>query len=229
MRQAGVVTLLSVAHRTPADAAGVAALAGCGADVFEIDLRLLADDLVVTHFLPVVSAVPLLQHDGWRFRLGRRDPVAPLLAAAVVHLPPTAMVLLDLKDDRGSAAHRLADRLLDGGLAELPVDPARLHVSSHSWAVLERLERAGWQTWRTIGSPRRLAAFDAVGPGGAWAVTVRHRLLTDAVLERWAGSTRLTAWTVNDVRRAQELLDGGVLGITTDSCDVHRVVAAARG
>lgn len=221
------MTVLAVAHRTPGDAAAVAALTGCGADVFEIDLRLLGDDVVVTHFQPLLPAfrglrgLPVL-HDGWRLRLGR-DPLAPLLDGVTTLLPPGARVLLDLKDDRGAAAHRLADRLLAGA-----ADPARHEVSSHSWPVLARLEAAGFRTWRTIGSRRALRTFDRDGPGGAWAVTVRHTLLDPAVLARLTARTRVVAWTVNDPLRARQLLAGGVAGLTTDSCEVLALAAERR-
>ena len=76
---------LSVAHRTPADAIGIAALAAAGATVFEVDVRLLGGHLRVTHFQPLLRGVPLVQHDNWRLRLG--PPRAPHLSDVLALVP----------------------------------------------------------------------------------------------------------------------------------------------
>jgi glycerophosphoryl diester phosphodiesterase len=215
--------LLAVAHKTPADPEAAAEVADAGANVFEVDVRLIADEVLVTHYLPLIRGFSRLQHDNGRFLWGERHPLAPTLESARSLVPARAEIMLDLKDDRGPAAVRLVDRLI----ADLP-DPGRFHVSAKNWAVLEPLAAAGFRTWRTVHDRRTLAAFERRGLEGAWAVTARKSLLRDdrvlgQVVERAAG--QVIVWTVNDVAEAQRLLAAGVLGITTDEADVHRLVA----
>lgn len=213
---------LAVAHRTPDDPAAIAALAQAGADVFEVDVRLLRGALMVTHFQPFVRRVPLLQHDNWRLRLGH--PVAPSFADVIAHVPDGCEVMVDLKDDRGPVAVALAECL-----AAQAGDPARLHASSKHWGSLEVLADRGWRTWRTADTPARLAELHVVGLESAWAATVRHTLLrppgvAERLVERCG---RVVAWTVNDPVVADGLLGRGVLGITTDAPSVHRLVSLA--
>lgn len=215
---------LAVAHRTPDDPLAVAALAQAGANVFEVDVRLLRGQLVVTHYQPFVRAVPLLQHDNWRLRLGH--PTVPSFADVIAHVPEHCEVMVDLKDDRGPLAVALAE-----SLAARAGDPVRLHASSKHWASLQVLADRGWRTWRTADTPARLAELEVRGPQGAWAVTVRHTLLRPAgvaerVVERCG---RVVAWTVNDPAAAADLMARGVHGITTDAPSVHRVVAGLAG
>ncbi|MCW2621539.1 MAG: hypothetical protein JWL64_1141 [Frankiales bacterium] len=216
--------MLSVAHKTPAEVEQAAQLALAGANVFEVDVRLLAGEVYVTHFIPLIRGLSRLQHDNGRFLWGVRDPLAPTLDLARTVVPAQAEIMLDLKDDRGAAAVRLVDRLV----ADLP-DPSRFHVSAKNWALLEPLEAAGFRTWRTVADRRDLAAIERRGLEGAWAVTVRRTLLRDdRTLARLVGvaAGQVVVWTVNDVVEARRLLDAGVLGITTDSMEVHRLVAA---
>lgn len=212
---------LSVAHRTPADLRGIAALVEAGATVFEVDVRLLGGHLRVTHFQPLLRGVPLVQHDNWRLRLG--PPRAPHLSEVLALVPDGCDVMVDLKDDRGPQAVALAE-----ALARQAGDPARLHASSKHWGSLAVLAARGWRTWRTADTPARLAELEVVGLESAWAATVRHTLLrppgvAERLVERCG---RVLAWTVNDARTASSLLDRGLVGITTDLPAVHEVVAA---
>lgn len=213
--------MLSVAHRTPDDAVGVGVLAEAGANVFEVDVRLLRGLLTVTHFQPVVPGLALLQHDSWRFRWG--VPPSPAFADVVAHVPEGCEIMVDLKDDRGPQAVALAESLIARA-----GDPSRLHASSKHWGSLQVLADRGWRTWRTADTAGRLAQLQAVGLQGAWAATVRHTLISPrGVTERLVEQCgRVIAWTVNDPVVATGLLDRGVVGITTDSPAVHRLVAA---
>ncbi len=218
---------VAVAHRTPATSSAAAALHAAGADHFELDLRLIGDDVLVTHFLPLVRRVPLVQHDGWRFRVGRRDPPALTLAAARSLVPDTASLVLDLKDDRGDGSFALARRLC----AEID-DPGRHVVASKDWTALTLLAGEGFRVWRTVDDDRRLGALLRYGCGDAHAVTIRKRYLlrpsTARALAQVAPVGSYVAWTVNDTGQAGALLDQGVGGLTTDDPAVLTLVAARR-
>lgn len=210
---------LSVAHRTPADRAEVLALTFAGAQVFEVDVRLLRGQLAVTHYQPVHRRLPKVQRDNWRVRVGA--PAAPGLADVIALIPQECEIMLDLKDDSGPAAMTLAEALNGENL-----DLGRLHASSKHWSSLQILADQGWRTWRTVHTRARLGELLAAGLQGAWAATVRHSLLrppgkAEAIVARCG---RVLAWTVNDPGRAQTLLGRGLSGITTDSPAVHAAV-----
>ena len=214
--------MLAIAHRTPATAQRCAALGAAGATVFEIDIQIIGEDLVVSHYLPVHPRLPRLRRDRGRFTVRRRGRMEPALAAAVEALPAGAEILLDLKADTGPAAHALVERVIANG-----PDPALCYVSTKGWAPLPALSTAGYRTWRTIADPAALRAALALPDLPDHAVTVRHTLLTpDVITALRERVPRVMTWTVNDVARARQVMDLGVDGVTTDSLDVLRVVSA---
>ncbi len=208
--------MLLVAHRTPITAAGCAALAAAGAAVFEVDVQLDRDRLVVSHFLPLPGTAGWMQHDNWRFRRRTVGDLDPSVGDIVSSVPADCLILLDPKASSPAARDRLTAAIID----QLP-DRARYRVSTSSPADLARLRSAGFTTWRTIGDRRELAAVLAGGRLPDDAVSIRHRLLDAETLarlhERVGG---VVAWTVNDVARARWLRDAGVDGVTTDHLDV---------
>lgn len=214
--------MILVAHRTPPTRAACAQLAEAGASVFEADVQVdRAGSVVVSHYL-AFGAGGRVQRDNWRLRwhtAGARDL---RLAELVELLPDGCQVLLDLKE---RAAERRA-RLV-GALADLPADRARFVVCGHPAEDVATLRAAGFRTWRSVGNPRQLAAVLGGGPVPDEAVTVRHTLITRAVLDRLHERVpQVVAWTVNSTRRADRLRRLGVAGVTTDSIAVLRSLAA---
>jgi len=207
-----------IAHRTPADRPSCEALAASGANVFEVDVMLAADDeIVLSHDIPFLTAAPWFRHDGLRMMVSRH-PAGPPLEAVAEMLPPQVEMLFDLKCDRGTEAFRLVRKLLTLGL-----DPSRCYVSSKNWRSLEELEREGFRTWRSVAHSWALRGLlhDDAAPG--YAVTVRHSLLTGGeggTVERLHRLGKVMAWTVNDPRRAAELVEAGVDGVTSDLAEV---------
>ncbi len=215
--------MLAIAHRTPATRPRCAALAAAGATVFEIDVQAIGDELVVSHYLPVSPALPRLRRDRLSFTWRRRGRLEVALAEAVEALPPAAEILLDLKTAGGPRAAELVERVISGG-----PDPARCYASTKGWDTLPALAAAGIRTWRTIGDAAALASVLAMEAVPDHAVTVRHGLLTPETLTALRERVpRVMTWTVNDPARARVLIGHGVDGITTDSAEVLRVVAAA--
>lgn len=200
-----------IAHRTPADRPSCEALVSSGANVFEVDLMLAQDDeIVLSHDIPFLTALPWFRHDGPRLMFGRH-PVGPPLEAVAELLPPQVEMLLDLKCDRGTEAFRLVRKLLT-----LDLDPARCFVSSKNWRSLEELEREGFRTWRSVADPWSLRSLleDDAAPG--YAVTVRHAMLTSQTVQQLQRLGKVMAWTVNDPRRALQLAEFGIDGVTSD-------------
>lgn len=212
---------LAIAHRAPTGAAACAALAADGVRVFEIDVQDVGGTLVSSHFLPVHPALPRLRRDRRTLTWRRRTAGEIALVEAIAAIPPAAEVLLDLKTDRGAAAAALVSRL-----AAARPDPGRCLVSTKGWHTLDAVRAAGYRTWRTVADATALSTV-LDGPALAdEAVTVRHSLLTPDVLERLrAVVPAVMTWTVNDPRRARELLAAGIDGITSDSPVVLRLVA----
>ncbi|MEN3360572.1 MAG: glycerophosphoryl diester phosphodiesterase [Mycobacteriales bacterium] len=199
-------------------------LHGSGANVFELDVQAAGDEVVVSHFLPLVPGVPWLRRDRWAVRWGPAGTGAERLSAAVDRLPAGSEVLLDLKAD-GDRGGALAALILRAAL-----DPGRCYVSSKQWSVLPPLRQAGFRTWRTVSGPHALARVLRDRPTDDDAVTVRHDLLRGRAIERLRRRAgRLIAWTVNDIGRAARLAAAGVDGITSDRDEVFRVLRSAYG
>lgn len=216
-----VGAVLLIAHRTPTSATRCAALRECGVGVFEVDVQMAGEEIVVSHFLPLAPGVPWLRRDRWTVRWGSVGAGAERLSAAVDRLPAGSEVLLDLKADgaRGAA--------LVGLILRADVDPGRCYVSSKQWSVLPPLSAAGFRTWRTVGGPAALARVLTGPPTSDDAVTVRHDLLRGRTVERLRRRAgRLIAWTVNNPRRAGWLAAAGVDGITSDRDEVFRLLRA---
>lgn len=213
--------MLAISHRTPTSREQCQRLADDGARVFEVDLRAVDGRLVVTHYLPLIAALPRLQHDGWNVRWHRRSVRFQSFEEVRDLVPEQCELLLDLKDDRPGESARLTDLVL----STVP-EPGRYHASSKDWAALERLRDAGFRTWRSVATRRALARLPDRGRIPDHAVAVRHTYLTaDEMARLGEVSPRVIAWTVNSVERARALRDLGVYGIATDSPAVLRALS----
>ena len=60
--------MLLVSHRTPRTEAGCEELARAGASVFELDVQLNGDRMVVSHYLPVFRVPGWLENDNFSVR-----------------------------------------------------------------------------------------------------------------------------------------------------------------
>jgi glycerophosphoryl diester phosphodiesterase len=206
--------VILIAHRMPESPAACVDLAEQGANAFEVDIQLSGPDVLVSHALPLIRGLPYLRQDNGKFTWSRALIGLPL-ASAVDRLPPGTELLLDLKTDAGPEAPRLIERLI----SHSPwLDPARAHVSSKNWTMLDELARAGFRTWRTVDTRRSLRRLLEVGDHDrSYAVTVRHTFLTPATMTALAAFGRVITWTVNDPVRAQELVKLGAAGVTSDN------------
>jgi hypothetical protein len=189
--------------------------------VFEVDVQVDGrDHVVVSHYQPF-GKYGLVQRDNWRLRwhgLAARDA---RVTDIVDVLPADALVLLDLKEKLPARRARLVAAIA----ATLP-DRSRFRVCGPRPEDLDPLREAGFRTWRTVGNVVELAAVLAAGPLPDDAVTIRHTLLNAESLERLRVVVPIVvAWTVNDVRRARQLRELGVGGVTTDRTAVMRAFA----
>ena len=83
----------------------------------------------------------------------------------------------------------------------------------------------GFRTWRTAATQQELATVVAQGALDEEAVTVRHTLLNPGTMAQLRDvAPKVIAWTVNDSRRARELMRLGVDGVNTDRPEVMRIV-----
>jgi glycerophosphoryl diester phosphodiesterase len=218
----------AVAHRTPRTAAACERLAQLGAAVFEVDVQVAAAQsigaaggIVVSHFFRVPGTFGRLERDNVRLRLRRTPDLDPRLAAIAGLVPPDRRIMLDLKERDPARRAELLKRMI----ATLP-NRARFVVCSPHAEDLARVREAGFATWRTADDRDGLRALLADAPLPDAGASIRHTLLKGGALEdaRAAAST-LVAWTVNDPRRAAQLLSLGVDGITTDRAAVIAAVA----
>ena len=201
--------MLVVAHRTPSTATECAALADAGVQVFEVDVQLGADGIVVSHYLPLFGVRGWIEHDNARMRWrSRRDPTLDEVTELV---PVHCRILLDPKETAPSRRAELVRRI-----AALP-GTERYVTSTSETADLAALRAAGMRTWRTIKSVRDYDDARRDGPLGDDAVSVRHTLVTvERVRELKQLVPSVVAWTVNSTRDALRLQAIGVDGLTTD-------------
>jgi hypothetical protein len=215
--------VLCVAHRTPTSASRCLELANAGVRIFEIDVRLHGDDVVVSHFLPVLRIPGWLENDGTRVRFYRRKRRDRTALAAIANIPPDCAVVLDLKEDVRRRRQVLTEHLV--WLRRDLERPDRLYVSTHNVDDLALLREAGFRTWRTVSSRRELERVVSLGRLPDDGVSIRHTLLSSQTVERLHESTeRVIAWTVNEPSVAARLITWGVDGITTDEESVIRTV-----
>jgi glycerophosphoryl diester phosphodiesterase len=222
--------VLVIAHRLPSTAEEAAALARSGANVFELDLQLFRDRLIVSHYLPVMRSFSRVRRDGRRFSIATELLGEPLRDALAI-VPDGAKLALDLKTDHGPTAWRMAERLAPG-LAEEGVEPSSCFAASKNWGTLRYLRDRGFPTWPSVATRQALARFLAGEAGvGHAGVSIRHSFLTPALMPRLseslAESGDVVAWTVRAPSRARELVSWGVGGITADSPDVLSAAAGA--
>jgi glycerophosphoryl diester phosphodiesterase len=211
--------VLLIAHRMPAAKAECARFLDAGADMFEVDVQLGAQGIVVSHYLPVPHTGGLLHRDNWRLRWGRIDGRDPALAAHLETVPAHTRILLDPKEKETSRRDALVGEIID----TLSADRARFVVSTGSQTSLRRLREAGFETWHSVGDHAALRRVLASGRLPEQAVTVRHTLLDRGTVQRLHEVVDgVVAWTVNRLERAAALRRFGVDGVTTDRVSVLR-------
>jgi glycerophosphoryl diester phosphodiesterase len=213
--------VLLIAHRSPRERQRCLELADAGANVFEADVRLHAERLVVSHFVAFPGLGEWLQHDNWRVRRGRSAAGDQPLLEQIELAPQSVQILLDLKEHTPRRRARLV-----AALGELRADRSRLIVSSPNLDDLRALRSAGYPTWLSVGNRHTLRRVLAGGAGGTDGVTVRHTLLDARTIARLHDAVPVVlAWTVNDPIRARQLADAGLDGVTTDRLSVLRELA----
>jgi hypothetical protein len=211
-------SVLLVAHRMPAERARVEALAAAGAAVFEVDVQVGPAGLVVSHFVPVRGFGGRLMRDTWRLRWKGTDP---LLDAHLANRPPGTRVLLDLKEHDPQRRVRLVETIIAS-----MTDREHFVISTGNRRNLADLRAAGFETWHSFGEGDTLSRLLAAGEIAGRAVTVRHTVLSPALVQRLhADDRQVIAWTVNRIERARELVGWGVDGITTDRREVLHALA----
>jgi glycerophosphoryl diester phosphodiesterase len=216
-----VVRVLLVAHRTPATRAACERLATAGAQLFEADVQIDAQDrVVVSHYLQFGR---FLHRDNWRVRWHTGRIRDPQLADVNGVVPAGCRVLLDLKESRPERRARLVAALI-----ETLADRDRFRICGHLSDDLDELREAGFRTWRTARDPSELAGLLADGALPDEAVSIRHSLLSPRLVEQLHDRVpSIVAWTVNGLNRARQLQAMGVDGVTTDRAAILAAMSTA--
>ncbi len=130
-------------------------------------------------------------------------------------------LFLDIKSSTPLAAEAVL-RLYHDNESMMP----RTLVSSRQWRLLDQLGAAGTelQMFYSVGRASGLEALyrrarTSPRPAGT---SIRHTLLSQDVVARLhAAGLQVFAWTVNNRRRAEELLEWGVDGLISDDVSLH--------
>ncbi len=206
----GMTAALGVAHNAGNRPDTLASAARAGADVVEVDVIEVDGSLRAGRPHPWPAFADRLLHGPSLDRVWRDSAAVPALK-------------LDLKESSTGFVDRIA-RFVAPRSAQ-----RRVMVASRSPAVLDSLRD------QAPGAVRLLSVTDAdelarVGTDtGALAavqgLSVHHRLLDTATVQRLdVDGWLLLAWTVNEPRRAADLISAGVDGITTDNLAVLRAL-----
>lgn len=206
-----------ILHRAANDRALHHLAAHPAVDVLEGDLWMRGGRLIAHHDRPL-RPFPLTLHNRG---VGRapRDPVTFDELAALMQSGTALM--MDLRS-------WFRDPTVDAAKVLVPLaDRSRIAITCESWPLADRLR--AWMpdldAVYSVRSPRQLARYLDGRRDGSLAethVTVRHTLLTSArrvqELRQLAG--RVSAWTVDDVDRAIELVGWGVDDLVSNRLQV---------
>lgn len=211
---------LVIAHRAGNSLERLTEAFSARMDYAETDVWLYRGRLEVRH-AKTAGPLPFLW-ERWSLKpaWSRRLLVSEVLVAAKDH----GRLLLDLKGDAEGLAAALANA----------VEAERAHdyvAFTGLWPHLDRLAvlLPDVPRFYTVGRPERLDDLRQRLPKrDIVAVTINHRLLTEAVVSELSGLgvERLVAWTVNDPARARAIIEWGGGGITSDDLDLLRSIRA---
>jgi len=198
-----------VAHNAGDDLSAATRAIAYGADAIEIDVRSAGAELFASHDAPV----PLLEELAFH---------GPTLRDAweVARLDDTVLLHLKQRSGRYLAEVRsfLAARALRRTIVQTK-DPGTLYTVRRSMPSVQRL--------LLVFTAKELAALKSDEPllAAIDGVSVRESLLTAPVQAWFERRGLLTfAWVVNDERRLNELVAGGIDGVITDRLDVMRLL-----
>jgi glycerophosphoryl diester phosphodiesterase len=208
--------LFGVGHNSGRSLAANAQALLHGADIVEIDVRSLSGQLVSSHF-------PILTVGEWSLFQG---PTVEQVWAASANADA---IQLDLKETSDAFVHLL--------IAFLQEHKGEHHVmvASPDIATLARLASTSRDVvpFLSVHNRATLAGLLADTPGCHMVrgVSIREELLdAGSISQLHAAGLLIFAWTVNDPSRADELVQMGVDGITTDDLVLlERLGGAQRG
>lgn len=205
----------AIAHRAGNNLHHLEQALEAGVDAIECDFWHDHGRLTLRHERKL-PALPLL-YDRWyiRFSLGELN-----LRDLLREIDFRTEVFLDIKSSNPRAADAVLDLHHD---LESMMPPAC--VSSNRWQVLDRIARGetGMRLFYSVGRRGRVEEIilrAERGQRGA-GTSIRHTLLDADLVQRLHGTgLQVYAWTVNNRRRAAELLSWGVDGIISDDVDL---------
>ncbi len=213
----------AIAHRAGNNLHHLEQALAAGVDAIECDFWHARGHLTLRHERKL-PALPVV-YDKWylRFAFGELS-----LRDLLREINFRADLFLDIK----SSTTRAADAVLELYHDNESMMPRTL-VSSPHWRLLDQLADAGTEM-RMYYSIGRRDAVDALlrraeaapRPAGT---SIRHTLLSAEVVARLHGAgLRVFAWTVNNRRRAEELLSWGVDGMISDDVELPGVIGWSR-
>lgn len=203
---------LTVAHGAGNDRRRLLAALKAGIDIIEADVWRHRGNLVARHehgmsFLPFV-------YDKWYMRLSLRKP--PSLAEMVDAARGDSLIMLDLKGRSNGFLKDLLRFIDEQGLAE------EIVLSSQRWELLDEARKAipvlpicySIDNWGQLSAFKNLLA-EGKPPA---AISIRHLRLSQGLIRAAKGQdVAILAWTVDDPKRAHELVSWGVDGIISNS------------
>ncbi len=204
---------LAVAHRAGNDLAAAQHALDLGAAMLEVDIwpRLFR---LETRHVKTIGPLPIFW-EKWEIVSVGGKPMR--LDELLEWTPDGVRLLLDLKGMNPLLGRRVvrAAREARPGL--------ELVICGRNWRQLDRIETLpGVHVFYSAGEAQELdKAWSKLERQEHPAISIRESLLTDETLDRLRQlNAAIVAWTVNDPKRAHELVDLGVDAITTDNLEL---------
>jgi glycerophosphoryl diester phosphodiesterase len=212
-------------------------------DLVETDVRFQDGEIVVRHErrplpLPLLvdekTSLNIGGEHMWRLILGRwyialeDKPLA--LEEVLVRAKDERGLLLDLKGEYGGREWRLA-RALAKMLGRMDIKEEQATFCGQNWPLLEYLRAATphLRAYYSIEYNEQLEAFQTMLKSEPIrGVCLNHSLIERPLIERFKDlEMTIYAWTVDDLQRAQELLEMGVDGIISNSLELLGLLSAS--
>jgi len=204
-------------------------------DLVETDVRFQGGKIVVRHErkplpLPILvdekSSLNIGRDHKWRLVLSRWYIALVGKSLALEEVLARAKgkrgLLLDLKGKYGSREEGLA-RALAELLGRMDMEE-QATFCGQNWPLLEHLRAAAphLKVHYSIDNNEQLKTFQAILEGEPIrGVCLNHSIIERPLIERFKGlGMAIYAWTIDDLQRAQELLELGVDGIISNSLEM---------
>ena len=203
--------VFGVGHNSGASLTTIHQALAAGADVIEIDVVPMGDTLIAAHDVPL----PIVGREVFR---------GPTLGQAWHAAADAEVIQLDVKVSTPFVRKKLIQFL------ETHPTTQMVMIATSDVTLLEQIQTEQPQVYRFLGvsdatTLKRLSSDPALA-AMLDGVTIRHQLVTpESIATLKAMNLIVLAWTVNDLRTVNTLVELGVDAVSTDNLAIMRLLS----